>query len=91
MTLPAPAADLRTVRVRLFAAAKDRAGAEFVTARLPADATIGDLRAALAETVPPLRSLSPHLLFAIGIDYATEETPVPAGKEVVVFPPVSGG
>jgi hypothetical protein len=31
------------------------------------------------------------LLFAIGTDYATDETLVPPDAEVIAFPPVSGG
>ena len=82
---------LRDVTVRLFAAAKDRAGAETVTVCVPAAATIGDVRAALAETVPGVRPLVSHLLFAVGTDYAPDTAVVPNSGEVVAFPPVSGG
>jgi molybdopterin converting factor small subunit len=79
------------VAVRLFAGARERAGAEVVAVRLPAGATIGELRMALGETVPALRPLVGHLLFAVGTEYATDDAPLPEAGEVVAFPPVSGG
>jgi molybdopterin converting factor small subunit len=82
---------LCVITVRLFAAARERAGAESVTVRLPAGATIRELRMALSETVPALRPLAGHLLFAIGTDYAADGAAVPTSGEVVAFPPVSGG
>ncbi|HEX6985671.1 MAG TPA: MoaD/ThiS family protein [Planctomycetaceae bacterium] len=81
----------RAVAVRLFAAAKDRAGAEVVTVRVPAAARIGDVRAALGASVPGLRPLVPYLLFAVGTEYAADDAAVPESGEVVAFPPVSGG
>lgn len=82
---------LRDVTIRLFAAAKDRAGAETVAVRIPAAATIGDVRTAIGETIPALRPLVPHLLFAVGTDYAPDTAAVPESGEVAAFPPVSGG
>lgn len=90
MTIPA-ANDLRRVTVRLFAAARERAGAEVVAVRLSAGATIGELREALGEAIPALRPLVGHLLFAVGTDYAADDAGLPASGEVVAFPPVSGG
>jgi molybdopterin converting factor small subunit len=87
---PSPAGH-RDLVVRLFAAARERAGAETVSVRVPADATIADVRAGIGEALPPLRPLAAHLLFAIGTSYASDDTPVPAGDELVAFPPVSGG
>lgn len=91
MTDSASESDLREVTIRLFAAAKERAGAESVTVRLPVRASIGDLRTALSESIPELQSLVPHLLFAIGTEYAGDAAIVPATGEIVAFPPVSGG
>lgn len=89
--IPPAATDRRTVRVRLYAAAKERAGADTVDVRIACDATIGDLATALAAAVPALHPLSRHLLFAVGTDYVSKDSKVPADGEVVAFPPVSGG
>jgi molybdopterin converting factor small subunit len=84
-------ASTKTVAVRLFAAARERAGAEVVTVAVPTNARISDLRAAIGEAVPALRPLVRHLIFAVGTDYAPDDMPVPACGEIVAFPPVSGG
>ncbi|MBA3313488.1 MAG: MoaD/ThiS family protein [Planctomycetaceae bacterium] len=80
-----------SVSVRLFAAARERAGAEVVTVQVPVNSRIADLRIVIGETVPSLKPLAAHLLFAIGTEYATDDAPLPASGEVVAFPPVSGG
>jgi molybdopterin converting factor small subunit len=82
---------LREVPLRLFAAARDLAGAETVAVTVPIDATIGDLRAALDEAFPRMRPLVPHLLFAIGASYVKDDTAIDDAGEIVAFPPVSGG
>lgn len=91
MTVPSTTAATREVTVRLFAAAKERAGAETVPVTVPSDATIGDVRAAIGEAVPRLRTIAAHLLFAVGTEYATDDAMLPDSGEVVAFPPVSGG
>ncbi len=80
-----------TVHVRLFAAARDAAGAETVTLRLPDSATVSDLRSALLDQAPALHPLASTLLVAIDQQYATDDDPVPPSAEIACFPPVSGG
>uniref|UniRef100_A0A7C2JZD5 Molybdopterin synthase sulfur carrier subunit n=1 Tax=Schlesneria paludicola TaxID=360056 RepID=A0A7C2JZD5_9PLAN len=77
--------------VRLFARARDLAGADRL--ELPADrlTTVAAVRAALLARYPQLGPLGPHLLAAVNSAYADEQTTIPAGSEVAFFPPVSGG
>ncbi len=77
--------------VRLFARARDAAGAERVTVELPAGACVADLRAALAAHSPNLETLVPCLLVAVGTDYADDRVLLSPHAEVACFPPVSGG
>jgi molybdopterin converting factor subunit 1 len=79
------------VRIRLFAVAKDLAGRDSISLELPAGSTIAQLRARLAAEVPPLAGVLPQVLFAIGSEYATDDSVVSAGSEVACIPPVSGG
>lgn len=79
------------VSVRLFARARDLAGAETVSLALTLPATVGQIRAALLAKCPALAPLGPHLLAAINSDYADDRDPVPVGAEIAFFPPVSGG
>ena len=82
---------MTTIRVRLFARARDLAGAEVVAIDLPAGATVADLRVRLAERVPALRDLLPRTAVAVNEDFAEAATPIPPGAEVALIPPVSGG
>jgi molybdopterin converting factor subunit 1 len=80
-----------TVRVRLFAKARDLAGTPILELTLPVNATVGDLRRALAERAPQLRPIASGLLVAINSQYATDAARVPPNAEIACFPPVSGG
>lgn len=77
--------------VRLFAQARDLAGAERVSVELPENGTVAALRAALAEQYPHLAPLTRHLLIAVGVDYVSDKTELKPGDELACFPPVSGG
>jgi len=79
------------VNVKLFAVARDRAGAGAVEVELSPPATIGRLRSALVEQYPQLRDVVPHVRFAIGNDYAGDSAAIDAQSEIALIPPVSGG
>ena len=79
------------VDVKLFAHARDVAGAETVSVDVPDSAKVADLRTALALKFPELKPLVPNLLVAVGNEYADDETSLDASKEIACFPPVSGG
>lgn len=74
------------VRVRLFAALRERAGSGTVELELPDDAVVGDVWPALDLGAEP-----PGLLFALNRAYAEPGSLLSAGDEVAVIPPVSGG
>jgi sulfur-carrier protein len=77
--------------VRLFARAKEAVGRDRVEVDVPEQATVADLRAALAGQFPALAPLAPHLLIAINADYAADTTILDPNAEIACFPPVSGG
>lgn len=79
------------VAVKLFAVAKQLAGTETVEVELPADATVGQLRAALAGQYPVLSEVLSRVTFAVNQAYATDQTKVMPDSEVACIPPVSGG
>lgn len=79
------------INVKLFAVAKQVAGADRVELAVPAGATVADVRAALLARLPELERVQKHLLFAVGADYAADTTVVRPGDEVACIPPVSGG
>ncbi len=79
------------VRVRLFAVAKQLAGQDLIILQLPEGSTLGQLREQLAAEVPQIAAVLPHILFAVGSEYANDDRVIAAGAEVACIPPVSGG
>ena len=79
------------LRVKLFAVAKERAGADELAIDLPTGATIADLRQALATTCPALATILPHALWAVDTSYANDKTILTEQSEIALIPPVSGG
>jgi molybdopterin converting factor subunit 1 len=79
------------IRVRLFAVAKELSRQDAVVLDLPEGSTVKQLRGQLAEHVPALAAVLPRVLFAVGTDYAADDTILSANDEVACIPPVSGG
>ncbi|HEY6399098.1 MAG TPA: molybdenum cofactor biosynthesis protein MoaE [Solirubrobacteraceae bacterium] len=74
------------IRVRLFAALRERAGASEVELELPEGALVRDALArfgALAEGVP--------VVMAVNREYVDPEAELRPGDELALIPPVSGG
>ncbi len=82
---------MNVVRVRLFARARDLAGAEAVSVTLPHGATVAEMRRRLAVEHPKLAELLRRSALAINQEFAEDDTAVPEGAEVALLPPVSGG
>ena len=72
------------VSVQLFAGLRERAGADRVELDLPEGATVADVLSAMG--VGPR-----ECVVAVNREYARPETPIEAGDEVALVPPVSGG
>lgn len=77
--------------VKLFARARDLAGAGNVELDLPEPCRVAEMKQKLAARCPDLKPLLPNLLIAVGNDYAGDETTLQSNSEVACFPPVSGG
>ena len=77
--------------VKLFARAKDLAGAGQVLLELEEPATVACVRQALMTAYPALAPLASSLLIAVGTDYAGDQQALTADSDVACFPPVSGG
>lgn len=75
-----------TVRVRLFAMLRERAGSDTVELDLPEGASVGDALAALAGVTAGITCV-----LAVNRDYAPEDRVLVAGDELALIPPVSGG
>src|SRR3954466_6905468 len=81
-----------TVRVRLFAVLRQRAGRGSVDVELEAGATVADALAVLAREPGLADVLAPGpLRMAVKRDYAGPETELSPDDELALVPPVSGG
>ncbi|MEL6905552.1 MAG: molybdenum cofactor biosynthesis protein MoaE [Planctomycetota bacterium] len=88
--VPAPGAS-RSVTVRLFAALRERAGADAVdVADVPAGSTLGELKALAVAQHPALGSLD-AVAGVVGTTYATDDHVLEDGDQIALLPPVSGG
>lgn len=79
------------VSIRLFARAKDLAGAEAIFLELQPDATVADLRRLLGLKVPALAGLLARSALAVNDEFAGDSQPVPPDAAIALLPPVSGG
>ena len=80
-----------TIRVRLFARARDLAGVDTIEIFLSIGSTVADVRRALSESRPALRDLLGRCAIAVNEDFAGDEVIVNDANEIAVIPPVSGG
>lgn len=80
-----------TITVKLFAAMRDRAGANTTDVELPAGATVADLRRELATLLPLARTLLTRSAVSVNHDFAENDRALEPADEVAVIPPVSGG
>lgn len=79
------------VRVLLFAALRDAAGAREVRVELPDGARVADLRHAVAQAYPALAPLLANAAVAVNQAYAEADALLRPGDEAALIPPVSGG
>ena len=79
------------LHVRLFARARDLAGADRVAVELPAGATVADLREQLAAQCPALADLIGKSAVAVDDEFAGDGHTLTDGAEIALLPPVSGG
>jgi molybdopterin synthase catalytic subunit/molybdopterin converting factor small subunit len=75
------------VRVKLFAALRERVGASERELELPEGASVADAWAA----IPELGAEPSGLLYALNREYVARERALADGDELALIPPVSGG
>jgi molybdopterin converting factor subunit 1 len=79
------------MKIRLFARARDLAGADTLEVDLPAGATVGELRRRLAGRHPALTRLLEHCAFAVNNEFVDDSRALSPTAEIALLPPVSGG
>jgi molybdopterin converting factor subunit 1 len=81
------------IKVLFFATLRDRAGTRSAELDVQSGFTIEQLKMLLVERYPALgtQDLLQHCLASINHEYRFDETVIPEGAEIALFPPVSGG
>ena len=79
------------VRVRLFASLREAVGRSEIEIELRDGATAEEAWHRLVAEHPGLAERRPRLTAAVNRSYATFDTPLRDGDELVFVPPVSGG
>jgi molybdopterin synthase catalytic subunit len=81
-----------TVRVRLFAILRERAGSDSLDVDLAEGATVADAVRALSE-LPALTGVLDRMSVAMAVnrEYATTDTRLVEQDELALIPPISGG
>jgi len=82
---------MNKVTVLFFASLREQAGVKQVELELAQPTSVGELRALLAQRLPGLEAALRASLAAVNSEYALDDELIPAGAEVALFPPVSGG
>lgn len=80
-----------TFQLRCFAALRDHAGAAEIEIDLPEGADVRALKAALEARYPGLAGRLGAVRVAADFEFLAEDAPLPAGAELALIPPVSGG
>ena len=79
------------IRVLVFGSLKDILGRSSDTLDLPEGARVEAVLSHFARQTPRLNELLPSLAVSVNQEYATPDSPLRAGDEVALLPPVSGG
>ena len=80
-----------THTVLFFAQARDHAGVSASALELPAGSRVADALAAIRAAHPALDPLLGHLAVAVNGELVSRDASIPAGAELALLPPVSGG
>ena len=79
------------ITVLFFATLRDRAGTGSIKMEISSHTTVASLRGILDEKFLSFNGLVNHSLVAIDREYVFDESEIPGGAEVALFPAVSGG
>ena len=82
---------MNRIKLLFFATIRDRAGMKSMDLDVPDDLTVQGLKDKIATDYPNLKDSMKSVLITINREYAFDETVIPQGAEMAMFPPVSGG
>lgn len=80
-----------TVKIRFFAALREKAQRGECTLEVPDGATVSDVWAQLCTQYPAIEPMSSCVSFAVNRTYLPRSHRLAEGDELALIPPVSGG
>ena len=82
---------MNKIRVLFFATLRQAAGMKTLDLEIPDQLSVRDLLEMLGRDYPSLKEPLKTVVVAINREFAFEDALIPAGSDVGLFPPVSGG
>ena len=79
------------VKVLFFANIKEIIGKNYADLEVPEETTLQEFKRILIIEFPEIKSYINNLIYSINQSFAEDESVIPDGAEIAVFPPVSGG
>jgi sulfur-carrier protein len=79
------------IQVRFWSYFRDLAGVSEAVVDVPDKGAVSDVLDAVGAAFPKIAAARGCALVAVGVEYATAQTPLKAGDVVSLFPPVQGG
>ena len=80
-----------TVKIALFAEAKQIAGCEYIDLEIDDEATVASVKEMLADRFPGLIEIMERSTWAVDHSYVSSDKELYHGAEIGLIPPVSGG
>jgi molybdopterin synthase catalytic subunit len=80
-----------SIEVFLFARLREIVGEPSLVIHGQEIQTVADVWTQVCDEFPQLKAFESSLLFAVNQEFANLQSPVRAGDEIAIFPPVSGG
>jgi len=80
-----------SIEVFLFARLREIVGGPSLVIHGQEVQTVADVWTQVCDEFPQLKAFESSLLFAVNQEFANLQSPVRAGDEIAIFPPVSGG
>jgi molybdopterin converting factor subunit 1 len=82
---------MNQITLLFFATLRDRAGIKSVEVDIPAETTVQELKTIVVSKYPSLEGTMNTVVTSVNREFAFDESIIPEGAEVAMFPAVSGG
>ncbi|HUF39177.1 MAG TPA: molybdopterin converting factor subunit 1 [Anaerolineales bacterium] len=82
---------MNTIKLLFFATLRDRVGTNTTDLAIPDGLTVSGLKSLLTERYPSAAPTLDTAIVAVNKEFAFDTDIIPAGAEIAIFPPVSGG